>query len=84
MKTETHGNGNGLDDLFILPETERERALVEEYLSEHGWNASWQTGDVKGHPWFRKRFLDVPFGESLRDVLTAFVASNTEDDCERG
>ena len=36
MKTHRNGNGNGLDDLWILPETVRQSEKLREYMDSKG------------------------------------------------
>ena len=35
METDTHGNGNGLNDLYILPESNEEESKIIEYLEKN-------------------------------------------------
>lgn len=70
MKFQTHGNGNGLDDLYILPESEEEKKHIKKVLEAQMMYYSWTVSNVRGQEWFGKGFFDVPFGEFLKDLLT--------------
>lgn len=78
MEFSTHGNGNNLDDLYILPDNARERRFISDYL--HGLNLRWSLrySDVPGQYWFGKRFFDIPFGEHLIDGISKEVRRRYE------
>ncbi len=65
MKTTTHGNGNGLNDLYILPDNQHESDRITRYLKERGQRFSWSYSDVEGQDWYGKAFIEIAFGESL-------------------
>jgi len=69
MKFDKHGNGHGLDDLYCLPETEKEKNLLVSWLraKERGFTISW--ANVEGHEWYGKSFIEIPFGENLRTEI---------------
>jgi hypothetical protein len=69
MKYSSHGNGNGLNDLYLLPETEDERKKVKDFLNEKGIEFTTWYSDVKGQDWYGKNFIDVIFGEYLKPEL---------------
>lgn len=69
MKTDKHGNGNGLDDLYILPDDEAESKRITDYLAARNIGFGWSTSDVEGQEWYGKRFIDIPFGEGLLGVI---------------
>lgn len=75
MKTDTHGNGNGLNDLYILPETDYEEAILVRWLPSTGYRYRWQRSDNPGNDWHGKRFIVVPFGESLLPDLVKLQAT---------
>ena len=69
MKFDKHGNGNGLDDLYILPESDEEKVKIVFFLMENHRGFHYSRSDVKGQDWYGKTFIEVPFGESLRDAI---------------
>lgn len=69
MKFDTHGNGNGLDDLYILPETFTEFQKIQKYLQENKISFVKTYSDVKGHDWFGKTFFLAAFAESHKDTI---------------
>jgi hypothetical protein len=71
MRFDTHGNGNGLDDLYILPENEDEKVKVVFFLMENHRGFQYSRSNVKGQDWYGKTFIDIPFGESLREAIAA-------------
>lgn len=71
MKTTTHGNGNGLDDLYILPDDQHEAERITRYLKERGQRFSWSASDVMGQDWYGKAFIEIAFGESLLPEIEA-------------
>lgn len=75
MKTSTHGNGRGLNDLYILPDDAAEGDCIVRYLKARGMGFQWSHSDVEGQEWYGKRFIEIPFGEGMesviRDALTA-------------
>lgn len=74
MKTNTHGNGNGLNDLYILPDDDQERQRITDYLDSRGIHYQWSFSDVEGQDWFGKRFIELPFGEGLLGVIQQAVS----------
>lgn len=74
MKTTTHGNGNGLDDLYILPDNEQERQRIADYLKSIGIRYEWSFSDVEGQDWHGKHFFELPFGEGLLGVIQQSVS----------
>lgn len=68
---DTHGNGNGLNDLYILPADELEATAIARFLTERGRSFTWSYANVRGHDWYGKRFIEVPFGESLAAEIAA-------------
>lgn len=69
MKFDQHGNGVGLDDLYVLPESADESAKIIKYLDKMGIGYHWSFANVKGHAWYGQRFIEVPFYEHLKDQL---------------
>lgn len=65
MKTTTHGNGNGLNDLYILPDDHAERDRITLYLLSIKQSYQWSRSDVEGQEWYGRWFFEIPFGESL-------------------
>jgi hypothetical protein len=66
----THGNGNGLNDLYILPASLAEASTITLLLALQGRSFSWSYANVPGHAWYGKRFIEVPFGEALQSELS--------------
>jgi hypothetical protein len=76
MQTSTHGNGRGLNDLYILPDDSEESEKITDYLQKREIPYSWSFSDVAGQEWYGKRFIDIPFGESLLGVIEQAVKGN--------
>ncbi len=74
MRTATHGNRRGLDDLYILPETEQEAQAIQDWLNDKGRSWTFSQSDIPGQDWQSKWFFDIPFGEPLLDELSAALA----------
>ena len=77
MKTDTHGNGNGLNDLYILPETPEETGTITRYLRHRAISHHWSHSDVEGQEWYGKNFIEIPFGEGLLGVIEQELAAQT-------
>lgn len=73
MKYDKHGNGNGYDDLYILPENNKEQGKVISFLQTHSLNYSWCYSNVEGNPWHGKNFIEVPFCECWKEALMMYV-----------
>lgn len=69
MKTTTHGNGRGLDDLYILPDDASEWSQIVGYLKSRSIAYQHSLSDVEGQDWFGKQFIEIPFGEGLRSCI---------------
>lgn len=69
METATHGNGKGIDDLYVLPDDEREAGAIVAWLKSREVGHKWQTSDVAGQDWHGKRFIEIPFGEGYASVI---------------
>lgn len=69
MRTDTHGNGNGLNDLYILPNNPKEKERITNYLKSIDCLFTTVRSDVKGHAWFGLYFIDIPFGEYLESRI---------------
>lgn len=65
----THGNGKGLNDLYILPSSPEEADKIINFLKQSDRSFQWSVANVKGHDWYGKRFIEVPFGESLQSQI---------------
>ncbi len=78
MKFDKHGNGNGLDDLYVLPETDKERDKIIAYLKSINHSYEWSFSNVEGQDWYGKRFLDIPFGECLREEIATLTKTKEE------
>lgn len=69
MKTHTHGNGNGLDDLYILPDNHGEQRVITRWLLDHGIRYQWSYSNVEGQDWHGSHFIEIPFGERHAEGL---------------
>lgn len=74
MKTATHGNGRGINDLYILPDNEQERQRIADYLKSRDILYEWSFSDVEGQDWHGRHFFDLPFGEGLLGVIQQAVS----------
>ena len=74
MQTATYGNGNGMDDLYILPENEYEKQAILDWLdvSDRSW--AWSKSNVPDQSWSGRWFFDIPFGEPLLLDLIALAS----------
>lgn len=87
MQFENHGNGHGMNDLYVLPECTREfDALVQvirELRDKVGFFlAAWERSDIAGQDWYGKTFLEIPFGQGFKDAIETRVAEIvSECDC---
>jgi len=69
MQTSNHGNGRGLNDLYVLPETTEERQVITNYLKSQDIGFSTSYSDVTGQDWYGKSFIEIPFGEGYEQVI---------------
>lgn len=69
MQTSKHGNGNGLGDLYILPETYDEYRQIADWMNARGERWTLDVSDVPGQEWHGKSFFTIHFGESLLPAL---------------
>lgn len=77
MICDSHGNGNGLNDLHILPETQSEHELIKQFAKDNGLMLSRSFGNVEGHIWYGKTFYEIPFGQGYMDQLLALAEKET-------
>lgn len=68
MTFSTHGNGHGLDDLYIMPDSEQEANLVLDYLT--GLRKS---GRLSSYIVCSKKFIEIPFGESFKSEIEELI-----------
>jgi hypothetical protein len=66
MKTSSHGNGNGLNDLYVLPESNDEKRSIELFLNNNKIDYINTYSDVEGQEWHGKAFIEIPFGETYK------------------
>lgn len=52
-------------DLYILPETTKERHNIQSFIQTKNWGYEWSFSDVIGQDWYGKQFMDIPFGIDL-------------------
>lgn len=69
MKFSTHGNGNGLDDLYILPESSIEFEKLVGWAKQNNIRLLGFMGNVKGSDWYGKAGFEIPFGESFQEKI---------------
>lgn len=69
MKFNTHGNGNGLNDLYVLPESKDEEKAIINHLNKIGRGYRFSFSDVMGQSWYGQTFIEITFGESLQKEL---------------
>jgi hypothetical protein len=69
MKLSGHGNGNGYNDLYILPETKKERETIEAFLKNNKIGYQLSYANVGGHDWNGKTFIEIPLGEYLKETI---------------
>jgi hypothetical protein len=74
MQTHTHGNGNGLNDLYILPDNADESQRITQYLKSREIGYEWSFSDVEGQDWHGRRFIEIPFGEGFLSVIQQATA----------
>ena len=79
MKTNTHGNGNGMDDLYILPDSHEESQRIVKYLRKTDRSFYWSRSDVEEHEWHGRSFIDIPFGGSLLNDIRAALLTQTRE-----
>ncbi len=72
MKFDTYGNGNGLDDLYVLPENEAEREAITKFLKANWLPYSTTVAD-KESDWGNQMFFEIPFAECIKDKISALV-----------
>jgi hypothetical protein len=71
MKFSSHGNGNGLNDLYILPETDKERELIKKFVKEKDIR-SMNTFIGQADEWKGKVCFEIPFGEGWKNELQKY------------
>jgi hypothetical protein len=69
MKFDKRGNGNGFDDLYILPESDEEREAVLSFLKERKMYYEILLSNVPCQEWSGKRFIEVPFCECMKGEI---------------
>lgn len=70
MLFNSHGNGNGLNDLHVLPEDEDERKAIRDWLDLNEVYYTSSLANVEGHEWYGGIFIEIPFRSDLREALT--------------
>ena len=72
MKFDTHET-----DIYILPETQRERHILQVYKDNLKQNKNitsfWQFSNVKGQNWEGKQFLEIPFCKHLKNEILSLI-----------
>ena len=59
-------------DLYILPETQKERHNLQSLCKTKKWSYCWQYSDVQEQNWYGKQFLEIPFGIDLKEEITKY------------
>lgn len=78
MQIQSVGNGKGLNDLYILPETHEEKNRIREYLNTNKIKFIIATSDVEGQAWFGKNFFLLDFGELCKVSIENFMKDKEE------
>ena len=77
--TDTHGNGNGLNDLYIACDTHAETELVRRIAKR----LEVELRSFSPNPesdWFGKKCFDIPFREDLREHFKLVMRSDYMED----
>lgn len=74
MQFHTHGNGKGMNDLYILPENDYEVLKLRDWLAldKARYMSKISFSDVKGQPWFGRAFIEIPFGEPMKEEIQEY------------
>jgi hypothetical protein len=56
-------------DLYILPETSREKHNLQSFCMTKKWSYCWQYSNVKNQSWEGKVFLEIPFGIDFKNKI---------------
>lgn len=78
MKFDKHGNGNGMDDLYVLPESKAERDAIILFLHSIGRSFSMKHSTVDGQDWYGKTFIEIHFGEHLQTAIAGLYIDGEE------
>lgn len=84
MQFDNHGNGNGLNDLYVLPESKFEREVVIGFLRRKQVYFQLSFGDVEGSDWYGKSFLEIPFMSSMQPELEDAVKMASKNEIRQG
>ena len=63
MKHTKHGNDEGRDDLYILPESRVEEDGIRKFLNDNKVSYKMSMSDAQGPDWYGRQFFDLRFGE---------------------
>ena len=64
-------------DLYILPETTKERHNVQSFFETKKVGFEWSFSNIEGQSWYGKQFLDVPFGiDYVKNMKEKFNITN--------
>lgn len=70
MQFHTHGNGHGMNDLYCLPETQKEQERLKKWLTDNEQKmVIWQYSNIQGQNWYGKIFFTILFGEYLKSKI---------------
>lgn len=67
MKFNTHET-----DLYILPETQKERHNLQSFMKTCKYSYKWSFSDVQGQSWYGKQFMEIPFGIDLKSKIETY------------
>jgi len=59
-------------DLYILPETQKERHNLQSFCETKKISFQWSYSNIKGQNWEGKQFLEIPFGVCFKDEIIAY------------
>ena len=61
-------------DLYILPETREEKKDLIDLLEKKfpSWKWYFNISDVEGQNWYKKLFIEIPFGIDLKEEITKY------------
>ena len=81
IMTDTHGNGNGLNDLYIACDTHAETELVRRIAKRLGVKLRRFSPNPESD-WVGKKCFDIPFREDLREHFKLITRSDYMEDAK--
>lgn len=68
MKFDTHET-----DLYVLPETTRERHNLQSYCETKKLAYKWSYSNIEGNSWYGKQFIDISFCSHLKNEIEEYI-----------